>query len=262
MSIASELQTLNDKILDAYDAVGNKGGTIPQNKNMANMASAISSISGGGGGADNNWAAVMSGQTTALYDNDATALRDNALYTPNATPSPAFLTSVSFPNVLTVGRSVLREQNLVASINMPSLTRILGDYAFYKTAITEISLPSLNYSGSNVTITYTFYGCTNLRKIDFGSNSATFNDRFGQNYFGNCSALLALIIRCNNVVLAGSSSFINTNTSIYSGNGYVYVPSNLIDSYKAANNWKTYASQIRAIEDYSTDGTVNGDIIV
>lgn len=50
MSIASELSALNGYILGAYDEVTNKGGTVPQNKNMANLAAAIASISGGGGG--------------------------------------------------------------------------------------------------------------------------------------------------------------------------------------------------------------------
>ena len=50
MSIASELTALNGYILGAYDEISDKGGTVPQNKNMANLASAIASISGGGGG--------------------------------------------------------------------------------------------------------------------------------------------------------------------------------------------------------------------
>ena len=50
MSIASELSALNGYILGAYDEISDKGGTVPANKNMANLASAIASISGGGGG--------------------------------------------------------------------------------------------------------------------------------------------------------------------------------------------------------------------
>lgn len=50
MSIASELAALNGYILGAYDEINTKGGTVPANKNMANLASAIASISGGGGG--------------------------------------------------------------------------------------------------------------------------------------------------------------------------------------------------------------------
>lgn len=50
MSIASELAALNGYILGAYDEINTKGGTVPANKNMANLASAIATISGGGGG--------------------------------------------------------------------------------------------------------------------------------------------------------------------------------------------------------------------
>ena len=47
MSIASELDAMNGYIISAYSEIGTKGGTVPANKNMANLASAISSISGG-----------------------------------------------------------------------------------------------------------------------------------------------------------------------------------------------------------------------
>lgn len=47
MSIASELTALNGYILGAYDEINTKGGTVPANKNMANLATAIGSISTG-----------------------------------------------------------------------------------------------------------------------------------------------------------------------------------------------------------------------
>lgn len=50
MTIATELQAYNDGLLDAYDAVNAKGGTIPANKNLDNLPTAIGTISGGGGG--------------------------------------------------------------------------------------------------------------------------------------------------------------------------------------------------------------------
>ena len=50
MSIASELSALNGYILGAYGEISTKGGTVPANKNMANLASAIASIESGGGG--------------------------------------------------------------------------------------------------------------------------------------------------------------------------------------------------------------------
>jgi N-acyl-D-aspartate/D-glutamate deacylase len=42
--------------------------------------------------------------------------------------------------------------------------------------------------------------------------------------------------------------------------GYVYVPRALVNAYKTATNWSTYANYIRAIEDYSIDGTVTGEL--
>lgn len=47
MSIASELNALNGYILDAYDEINTKGGTVPANKNMSNLAPAIVSIPSG-----------------------------------------------------------------------------------------------------------------------------------------------------------------------------------------------------------------------
>ncbi len=52
MSIASELSALNGHIISAYDEISTMGGTVPQNKNMANLVSAIASIPSGGGGGD------------------------------------------------------------------------------------------------------------------------------------------------------------------------------------------------------------------
>lgn len=50
MSIASELNALNGHIIDSYDEIATMGGTVPANKNMASLATAIASIPSGGGG--------------------------------------------------------------------------------------------------------------------------------------------------------------------------------------------------------------------
>ena len=61
--------------------------------------------------------------------------------------------------------------------------------------------------------------------------------------------LLALILRgVTTVPTLGSTTF--NNTAIKSGTCYVYVPKELEATFKVASNWSTYASQIRAIEDY------------
>lgn len=93
--------------------------------------------------------------------------------------------------------------------------------------------------------TQAFQNCISLKRADFdvltNINIWAFNV---------CRALEALIIRTNSIcTLAGTNAFAN-NSGIAAGTGYVYVPSALVDSYKSATNWSTYADQIRAIEDY------------
>lgn len=46
MSIASEITRIKTNIANAYTACGNKGGTLPQTQNSANLAATISNISG------------------------------------------------------------------------------------------------------------------------------------------------------------------------------------------------------------------------
>lgn len=49
MSIASQLQALESNISDAYNMVAQRGGTMPQRKNMENLDDAIATIPSGGG---------------------------------------------------------------------------------------------------------------------------------------------------------------------------------------------------------------------
>lgn len=64
MSIASELSALNGYILGAYDEISDKGGTVPANKNMANLATAIGTISTGGGASKIGDFNILAGQIT------------------------------------------------------------------------------------------------------------------------------------------------------------------------------------------------------
>ena len=56
-------------------------------------------------------------------------------------------------------------------------------------------------------------------------------------------------MRGNAVVQAGTGSQLY-NSKIEKGAGYIYVPSALVDAYKADSKWNAYANQFRAIEDY------------
>jgi hypothetical protein len=66
----------------------------------------------------------------------------------------------------------------------------------------------------------------------------------------NCGKLKAVVIRKSDKVATLVVTNALSNTPVASGTGYVYVPRALVDAYKSATNWSTYAAQIRAIEDY------------
>ena len=78
------------------------------------------------------------------------------------------------------------------------------------------------------------------------------------NTFSNSTNLTCLALRTQNNIctLSGWSAF--DDTPIYDGDGYIYVPSALIEQYKTATNWTYFATKFRALEDYTVDGTVTG----
>ena len=43
------------------------------------------------------------------------------------------------------------------------------------------------------------------------------------------------------------------NTPIANGTGYIYVADTLVDSYKTAENWSVYASQIKPLSEYVSE---------
>ena len=71
--------------------------------------------------------------------------------------------------------------------------------------------------------------------------------------------MTALILRTEAIPTLQDLNTIQ-NTPINTGTGYIYVPSALVDSYKSATNWSTYATQFRALEDWTVDGTITGEL--
>ena len=99
-------------------------------------------------------------------------------------------------------------------------------------------LPNVNLQSG----TYVFSGCKKLTKLEFN------NTNISTNTFQN-SGLTTLVLRNSNVAtLRNITAF--SGTPIASGTGYIYVPDELVESYKVATNWSTYASQIKPLSEY------------
>lgn len=111
----------------------------------------------------------------------------------------------------------------------------------------EADLSNLVYTGNQtLTLTNMFYGCSSLQKIaiTFGGFASA------SSMFYGCSALTELVLLNTTSVLGINNSNAFTSSGIASGNCTIYVPDALVDTYKTATNWSTYASQIKGLSEH------------
>ena len=128
----------------------------------------------------------------------------------------------------------------MTSILAPELQSVPYQMLYYCAALEEVVFPKASSVNAGA-----FNYCTNLKKIDLGGAIT----RFSSAFMTSASKVTALILRGVTSVPTISSTTFN-NTAVKSGTCYVYVPKALEDTFKVASYWSTYASQIRALEDY------------
>lgn len=92
-----------------------------------------------------------------------------------------------------------------------------------------------------------FWSCYALEKADIsGLSNGLINNTYGT--FQYCSKLATLIINSSNFLNMSNINMLE-GTPIANGTGYVYVPDDMVDTYKSATNWSTYASQIKGMSE-------------
>ena len=118
---------------------------------------------------------------------------------------------------------------------------IVGDYAFYgMTRLKKIVAPITTFGNSCLS------ECKNLEYIDLINSKKS---HFPNYFLSGNHKIHTLIIRSNEVTtLQNASVFIQTVIS--GGRGGIYVPSNLVDSYKNNSNWSIYSDYIYPIDSY------------
>lgn len=148
------------------------------------------------------------------------------------------LKTVNLPNATSIGTYAFYYCTAMTSFNAPKV-KTLGTYALYNSAIKSANFPLATSVPSQC-----FYSCNSLTKADFGVASSIAASAFA--YAG----VSVLILRIESEICTLTNKNALTDTPIADGTGYVYVPSALLDTYKAATNWSAFANQFRAIEDY------------
>ena len=219
-------ETLDD-IADAINAkTGGSSAMTP-----AQMVTAIGSISGGG----DPWEKMISfmrNELTSIPALDGVTSVGAGMF-----QSCSRLTSFDFSNITYIGQSAFYGAGLSGVVVLPKAVNIINT-AFRGNPFTKII-----FKGGLLRIDASvFEGCNRLEVIDakmtssIGINSGTFY---------NTQSLSAMILRQNFLcpIFGAFPSSCGLRTS-----GNIYVPASLVDSYKAATNWSTYADRILPIE--------------
>lgn len=232
-----------------------ENGTYTADSGYTGLGTVTVDVQASGGG-ENKFAQMVGDTITTITAEDLngiTAIGGYAFYHKNN------LVSAASPSVTSIGTSAFGSSGNLVSVNFPSVTSI-GENAFnYCSKLTSVDFPLATSIGNNA-----FDNCSKLASANFPSVTSIANSVFQNNY-----SLVRVILRSETIcTLANKSTFSNcyhfhgTVNKTYNPeglqDGYIYVPSALVESYKTATNWSNFATQFRALEDYTVDGTITG----
>lgn len=255
--LAAENMSINELVEAILALIGQKGAYNVVQNLLANGNSELA-ITDAGESSANELDSFITREISGVYTNDRVTKIGQSGF-----GGCASLISVDLPNVVTVEDSGFYNCKLLKSVNLPKVTSI-GDNGFNSTGLESISLPSCTTLGSSsffatqqlvlailplvTSISGFCFNYSSVQKIDTSSLTSIKNSAFY-----NTKQLDTLILRNSSVcALENVNAF--QDTKIAAGAGYIYVPDNLVDSYKTATNWVTFANQIKPISEL--EGTI------
>ena len=148
------------------------------------------------------------------------------------------ITEISNDRVTSIGAYALCACRNLMEISFPNVTSIGGTAFQGCSSLAEINFPNVTSIGGNA-----FNGCVSLITASFTSVTAV-----SPRTFVGCTNLTTLVLRTEQVCTLGNTDALS-GTKISKGTGYIYVPDDLVESYKTATNWSTYANQIKGLSE-------------
>lgn len=181
---------------------------------------------------------IIDRSITEIEDKLVTKLRSSVL------AGCASLTSVVFESVQTIGANAFSGCPSLKSASLPNLTSESGRAFQDCSALENVYLPKVQAIGGN-----SFWGCRSLKTLDLPSVTVLYT------YCFYLCPLTTLILRSPTVCVMQTAGTVP-------GSAKVYVPAALVNEYKAATNWSAISGNILALEEWTDDGTVHGNIDV
>lgn len=167
------------------------------------------------------------------------------------------LTAIDLPNVMQINRNAFESCIQLSTINLPKVAEFDRE-VFRNSAIQQADFPLLtimeygcfqeakNLTSANLPLITALpadaFRNSSIRTADFAAVT-----NINRTAFTDCTSLETLIIRTPSVCVISDISVALRGSKIAAGTGYIYVPDNLVDSYKAATNWVALANQIKPI---------------
>lgn len=149
-------------------------------------------------------------RTITEYENDTVTVIPQYLFA-----YCTLLERLSLPNVVTLEPLSIAHCTSLVELNLPMVEDIHSQ-ALRNTPFTSIDFPKLK----NIAV-YAFAGCKNLTTFILRNSEV-----------------------CN---LYSTNAF--SGTIVGDGDGYIYVPSDLVDTYKTATNWSAFADKIKSLDE-------------
>lgn len=165
----------------------------------------------------------------------------NALWEEGVFRGCTSLEYIDAPKVTYISNYVFYGCSNLKSINVAPNWRVIGTYTFYNCYNFELTeLPETIEHIPD----YVFYGCKKITELTVKMPS-TYN--IGKYAFKG-SGLTKLVFPNFTSVPSANTGFLDS-TPIANGEGYIYLPDELVETAKTATNWKTYANQIKPLSE-------------
>lgn len=165
------------------------------------------------------------------------------------------ITEFNDNTLVAVGKNAFARCVLLASVNLPNVATVNND-AFYEcSSLTGVNIPNCTSLGNMA-----FCGCKALTILDLPSVT-----NINQGAFQGNRNLSPLILRSATLCSLNNKNAFSFGTFAEGqAGGTLLVPRALVESYKTATNWSVIwgygHNRFLALEDYTVDGTITGEI--